>query len=69
MASVATKKVPEACIRMARDGTTSLCGRHIYASEFCFTDAAYALRHYTHNGTLRVCVSCVVYAPKGEAIQ
>jgi hypothetical protein len=53
------KKVPEACIQQVR--SVSYCGRDLPDNEVVFTDATYAVAHYTHSTTLRACPVCVDY--------
>lgn len=52
-----------ACIE--RETGIALCGRDIRASEYAFSDAGHAVRHYENSDTIRACPSCVaVYKDK-----
>jgi hypothetical protein len=50
--------VPTACIN--REDPQTWCGREYNsAREFVFTDASYAIRHYSQSKFLRACPECV----------
>lgn len=53
------KKVPEVCIIQTRG--ISYCGRDVHENEVVFTDAVYAVSHYTSGTTMIACPVCVDY--------